>query len=383
MNSVPKSIAVVIDAGFSGYGVIRSLGKRGIPVIGVDNYHRQFGLYSKYCRSSICPDPKKNEKKFINFLVGLGKSFDSKGILFPTSDSSVYAISKHSDKLNKYYILQTPRFEIIEKLVDKKQFYEVLDQMNMPCPKTFFINNLLQLESISKDIAYPCIIKPTFSGELQKKAYIFNCKEDLINSINVFKNKKLVLQDYVRGPSYGFCGYFNNKSEPIATFCHQRVRVWPYSVGNCCLSKSVYEPTMILLGTKFLQKIGYQGIFEVEFKKDLRDGEFKFIEVNARPWWQIRLSTRCGVDLPYIAYMDALGIEIEKQHTWKEGVKWINMANDVRSSLKGIHKGELSIKDWINSYRGENEFAVLDIEDPFPFIIHSYNLSLSALRHIF
>ena len=54
----------------------------------------------------------------------------------------------------------------------------------------------------------------------------------------------------------------------------------------------------------------YRGIFSAEFKRDPRDGLFKLLEVNARPWWFVDFAVRCGVDVCRMAYDDALGREV-------------------------------------------------------------------------
>jgi len=47
-------------------------------------------------------------------------------------------------------------------------------------------------------------------------------------------------------------------------------------------------------------------VFSAEFKFDERDGLFKILEVNARPWWYVDFAARCGVDVCRMAYRDAL-----------------------------------------------------------------------------
>ena len=46
------------------------------------------------------------------------------------------------------------------------------------------------------------------------------------------------------------------------------------------------------------REVGYRGIFSVEFKLDARDGHYKIIEVNPRPFWLIGHIARAGIDLP-------------------------------------------------------------------------------------
>ena len=49
-------------------GVIRSLGKKGIPVIGLDYQPMSVGFFSRYCKARLCPDPAIFEDRFIDSL---------------------------------------------------------------------------------------------------------------------------------------------------------------------------------------------------------------------------------------------------------------------------------------------------------------------------
>jgi len=60
-------------------------------------------------------------------------------------------------------------------------------------------------------------------------------------------------------------------------------------------------------------------VFSAEFKFDERDGLFKLLEVNARPWWYVDFADRCGVDVCGMAFRDALGEEIEPVTGYKLG----------------------------------------------------------------
>jgi hypothetical protein len=57
-----KTIAFVLKMGGTGLGVIRSLGRRGIPVIGLDPSRGAIGFFSRYCKSIACPDPENKEE---------------------------------------------------------------------------------------------------------------------------------------------------------------------------------------------------------------------------------------------------------------------------------------------------------------------------------
>jgi D-aspartate ligase len=59
-----------------------------------------------------------------------------------------------------------------------------------------------------------------------------------------------------------------------------------------------------------LSAVNHRGVFNVEFKFDARDGQFKIIEVNPRPFWLIGHIAKAGLDLPWMSYLDASDMPI-------------------------------------------------------------------------
>jgi len=389
IKSQDKPIAFVLWIGGTGLGVIRSLGRRGIPVIGLDPYSREIGHFSRYCQGIVCPDPKTKEGEYVDFLLYLGEQLNTKGVLIPTSDVDVLAISKHREKLEKYYHFPMAKLDIIEKLVNKRIFYKTLDELDMPHPKTYFPNDNSDVAQISKEISYPCIIKPIFSykSKFGAKVLKVNSEQELIKAFERtnLNAQEIVIQEVIPGSDtnmYLVGAYFNSASEPLGIFTFKRIRQYPRGFGNGALCASVWTPEIAKLCVSFLNKIKYHGIIDAELKKDPRDNKFKFIEINARTGWQNSLATRCGVNLPYMAYMDAIGQDVEKATSQRDDVKWVYMFDDLRSSFESMMERELSPIEYIKSLRGEKQYAIFAWDDPAPSFISLFNLGSSALRYL-
>ena len=67
----------------------------------------------------------------------------------------------------------------------------------------------------------------------------------------------------------------------------------PPSGGVSVFSESVsLEDEMVLSAEKLLSAVGWTGVAMVEFKRDLKDGRAKLMEINGRFWghsnWQFR-----------------------------------------------------------------------------------------------
>ena len=138
--------------------------------------------------------------------------------------------------------------------------------------------------------------------------------------------------------------------------------------------ESVYVPELVDLGTRLLKAIDYYGLSEVEFKRDVRDGEFKLLEMNARTWLWHSLAIRCGVDFPYLLYNDLIGNEVVPRTHFRENVKFIHIYTDFVVVIKEIMRANMTLGDCIKSLNGEKEFAVFSWDDPMPFIAESLML---------
>lgn len=383
-------IAMVFGLGINGLGVVRSLGRRAIPIIGLDPNPSQPGFFSRYCKGVVCPDPAKQEDEYVNLLLTLGEKMNTKGVIIQSEEAGILTILKHKNELEKYYKIPIADLDIIEKLANKGKFYKMLEQLGMPHPKTYFPSDISEVEKISKKIAYPHIIKPVFSPyfskEFSTKCFKANYSEELIAAYNkaVSSGHEVIIQEVIPGSDtnlYLVNAYVNHASEPLGIFTFRRVRQYPHGFGNGALCVSVWMPEIAELCTSFLKKIKYQGIIDAELKRDSRDNKFKFIEINPRTGWQNRLAARCGVDIAYMAYMDAIGESVGKTTSKREGVKWLYMFYDLMSSFESISKHELTVIKWIDSLKGEKEYAIFARDDPLPFFVSLFNLGFAVLRY--
>ena len=102
-----KSGAIIISNkpyDLNALGAIRSLGQTGVNIIWVTPAQSKW-YYSKFNKAIICPDFTTDEKRFIQFLLKLGKKRKhTRDVLIPTSDASLIVVSKNKKVLAKYYI---------------------------------------------------------------------------------------------------------------------------------------------------------------------------------------------------------------------------------------------------------------------------------------
>jgi len=260
-------VGVMVIGGGAGnaLGVVRGLGRRGIPVLFLDSDRRHPALYSRSVdRRLVCPDPNESEIQFVDFLRDVAKRSRDKYMIIPAGDAEVIAISKHKEELQHSYLIPLPSFEVIEKLVNKKEFYKLLDQMSVQHPRTYFPEDISELELIGRDMDYPYIIKPAYSHLFRKrfhtKCLLINSHRELTRAIEKLSDEKLevVIQEIVPGRDrYEFYAFFDKRSEPIAVCGYDKLRQYPPDFGSGSLCKSRWRQVPIDSAIKVLKGIGY------------------------------------------------------------------------------------------------------------------------------
>jgi D-aspartate ligase len=122
------------------------------------------------------------------------------------------------------------------------------------------------------------------------------------------------------------------------------------------------------LGIELLQRIGHHGPASVQFKRDQRDGRLYLLEVNGRlPTSNIH-STRCGVNLPLLGYLDLTGQRPRPALGYRLGVRYLDLGPDVLAFLRLHQVGDLGVLDWLGSIRPACVHAHFDPRDPLPLL---------------
>jgi D-aspartate ligase len=387
-----KSIAVVLGLGQNGLATVRCLGRKGVPVIGIDGNIKQYTARSKYCERKRCGDFKKGDG-LIRLLIDIGKDLPGKAVLFPSGDSSLYLLSERRDDLRDYYLFTFPRREVVSLSLDKKRFYEFAAGKGFPMAMTFFPKGEEDCRLISKEIPYPCIIKP-FQPNLgwrqkfpDQKLFKVSGPEQLLRTYERLSavHSDLVVQECIEGDESNLMfslTYLNRDSEPLGMFTGRKLRQYPPHFGTSSMAQSIYNKEIADKSAAILKEMKYTGYGSVEFKLNQRRREFQVIEVSARTWFPHGISAACGMNLEYFAYCDVAGLPLPPINGFREGVKWIHEERDLKSSLQYLRNGELTLRQWIKSYGGARTYAISAWDDPGPMIRMMSHISTVPLRYV-
>jgi predicted ATP-grasp superfamily ATP-dependent carboligase len=168
-----------------------------------------------------------------------------------------------------------------------------------------------------------------------------------------------------------------------ALFARQRIRMFPLEFGNSTATVSIplsrVEPAADAL-RRLLSGIGYRGVFSAEFKFDERDGLFKILEVNARPWWYVEFASNCGIDVCHMAYRDALGEPVNTVSEYRVGRKCVYPRRDLESRrAEPSESDRVSVGSLLRFWAGADQLTLCS-DDPLPGATELYNWGRSRLR---
>lgn len=387
-----------------GLDIARSLGKRGIPVYGLDWDPKAVGAKSKYCQLVLCPNPKKSEEEYIQFALDWGQKLGEKAVLYALSDDMVLLWSRERHRLQQYYEYVMPDHDSLVKLLTKEGLVAAAQECGVPSPQTIAPQSAHEVETLAQELNFPVVLKPIESAFWHTPEIASMLRQDLLSGrakvqqchnpdelLQSYRNiaqydDRMIVQEVVTGPVTNgayITFYLDRQSQPLGIFAGRKMRVLPMGFGSSCYVHSYSDPELERVALQLLSGVRYQGLGGLEFKRDPRDGLLKVIEFNTRYGMWDGLGIHCGVDNPYLAYCDALGLPVEPQRTYPQGVIWVDWQRDVRAFWALRKQGELTLRQWLQSLRGEKMWAVYSRDDWRPgvaFTLHLVREFLSRLR---
>ncbi len=362
----------------SSLAVIRSLGKKGLNVTSGEETKFTTGFFSRYCNQRVVyPSPKKHKEEFIKYILDKIKK-EKYDVLFPVADACLLPLIENESEISKYTKLALPTKKIFMKSFDKGNTFKIAMENGIPCPKTYFINDINDIEKVKSQLSYPVVIKPGISSG-SRGVEVCRSYEELLNKYKNVHGRygKLLLQEYIpSGEEIGVYVLCNYDSEPRAYTVQKRIRSFPIQGGPSTLRKTIRNEKASEIAFKLLKIMEWVGVAMVEFRVDPRNNVPKLMEVNPRFWGSLQLSILAGVDFPYLLYKMLMDGDVKPIMNYKENV-------ECRWLLPGDILWFLSVPDKLKNLKEFLRFNtnddIISLNDPGP----TFGFMLATVRYLF
>ena len=384
--------------------VIRSLGRRGIPVILVTTNNRDGAAQSRFVTQvEYCPYMHESEAKLLDFFTALANRYPGPKVLLPTVDECAWFVGKHYAQLSQQFLIPAPDDNAMSKVNNKRIQYETAEQLGIPIPETYFPETLEDVEKLSRSITnYPYVIKPnvSFEWKLQsarsgakgkKGLRVDSAAELLATAREIYvPEHDFMIQEVIGGRDQRlvtFLGFFSEEHQPISWFIRKKIRQSPIDFGYCTMTESCHNPVVLDQSVRLLKAIHYHGIAGVEWKLDPATETYKLIEINGRPVNTTGCAVASGVDLPAIAYFHAIGNPLPPVTDWQDGQRWAWLSMDFWAARELAALGQSSFKQWWHeacSIKADAVFASDDLAFSLRYYIHAIWSAVAAkIKHAF
>jgi predicted ATP-grasp superfamily ATP-dependent carboligase len=270
--------------------------------------------------------------------------------------------------------------------------YRLAKQWGIPTAETFLPGSRREAEDVmaSGALTFPVLLKGADSALLEKKTGV---RMMIVRTAQEFREKydeladpeqpNLMLQEYIPGEAdsiWMFNGYFNANSDCLAGMVGRKLRQYPAYTGMTSLGVLVKNEQVDRDTRRFFKSVGYQGIVDLGYRFDARDGQYKLLDVNPRIGATFRLfQDRQGLDVLRAYYSDLTGQPVMPVEI-REGRKWVVENNDVITFSRLRRDGKVTFWKWLRSLWGVKEGAWFAWDDPVPFLRMLKSLAAHFLR---
>ena len=360
-----------------GLGVIRSLGRLGVPVHAVQEGRWAPTAHSRYLHGRYFWQPSHEDAD--RLLAGLRRLADRIGrpaVLIATDDAGAIFMAEHGEHLQSCFLFPRPPRDLPRRLAGKYSMYELCNDLGVPCPQAFMAESLAGAREFAAHLGFPLIAKlatPWSAGhrKLHSTSIVADL-EELDRSYGACSRQgaALMLQEFIPGGAghdWFFHGYSNADSVCRPAFTGVKERSYPAHAGLTSLGRSRSNARLRDEVTEMVTALRYCGILDLDVRWDARDEQYKLLDFNPRLGAQFRLfRDTAGVDVVVAQYLDLTG-QTAPAGDQVTGRGFLVENYDPIAAFGYWRSGELRPGSWVASLRTVNETAWFAPDDLRPF----------------
>ena len=362
------SAALVLDLNKTGCAIARCLGRAGVPVTGVHAApYPALGALSRYVADPILLDGASDEK-LLDAVKTIADRSDNRPVVLCATDQAVDFCSRNRSRLERHVHLAHARGLALHTLLDKGVQAEIAKSAGLDVPPTKVVRRG------TPDLAHvplPAIVKPANSLLGYKRLMgIESTRSTLLARVTetLAHCPHLVVSAYVPGPCMGnhtvLALACHDGSVVVAAVTRKLRQVPQLAFGAGSLVETCRDDEIASLAVAFIREAGLVGPVEVEFKREHGDGRAWFIEANLRCSALIEMTAATGLNLPCLAYRDALAAQHPGHAHGPERVIWVDELRDWRLCATG----QISLECLLRGYDDVTMLSLFAHDDPEPFV---------------
>jgi D-aspartate ligase len=373
-------------------GVIRSLGRVGVPVFATVEDRFAPAAMSRYLSGAFVPDSTPGEHPLAR-IRQIGELLNRPTILVPTDDRSAIFIAEHAAVLAEWFLFPRVERDLPRRLANKKDLFGLCRAAGVPCPETTVPCCMEDVYAFIERASFPVVIKAPEPHRLPKGALSVRIAKTPKELISLYQTTQalgihdLILQEYIPetcGEDWILHAYANPRTDCWVAFTGRKLRSYPPFAGFTTLGVSEPNEPLWQQTQMLLRAVSYAGIIDLDYRLDKRDGRYKLLDFNPRLGANFRMFTdRDGLDVVRAEHLDLTGRTVRQARGIAKRT-FVVEPYDVLAAVAYKRRGALTFRAWRQSLgvRKQREVAWFSVDDPVPFLTMCLRLVLRGLDRL-
>jgi predicted ATP-grasp superfamily ATP-dependent carboligase len=373
---------LLLGGGASTLAAARSLGSAGIPVFASGSTCR--AMKSRYCRlARPVPRGTNSQTYWRRILIDEPDEALAGSLIMPGCDESLEFVEANHQALRQRYVIEEFVPELRRAMLDKLQTLELARAAAVPTPNYWCIERAEDVEAVKPELRLPVMVKPlrsySFMEAFGRKLFIVrDSVEEVAEKVELCLSRghAVMIVEMIPGPDNLLSSYYTYRTPQgrlLYDYTKSVIRRWPVNRGGACFHQSEWLPETAELGRRLFEGVGWEGIGNVEFKRDVRDGKLKIIEVNGRLTAGHPLLTRGGAQIDLMIYCHLTGQPVPPLGRYAQNLRLWDPLRDFMAYRLLARRGELSLLGWFRSIFAQKIiFSFFSFDDPLPGLTEAW-----------
>jgi len=302
-----------------GLGAVRTLGRLGVPVhVMAEDPFTSVAL-SRYRadRFRWRTTGLEQADALVAGLARIGRRIGRRSVAIPTDDESAILLAEHADELSEHFLIPHVDPGLPRRLASKHELFLLCREHDVPAPEAALVSSAAELVAHAEQAAFPLVVKNgapwvRLRAQMVRSTTVIRAREDLLALADTRHDDfRLLIQEYIpreHAQDWIVHLYCDANSDCLALFTALKLRSWPAHAGNTACAYTMFNPVLAELARRFCKAVGFQGIADLDWRLDRRDGRYKLVDFNPRVGNNFSLfQTRGGMDVVRAMHLDLTG----------------------------------------------------------------------------
>ncbi|MFC1407995.1 ATP-grasp domain-containing protein [Streptacidiphilus sp. N1-12] len=301
-----------------GVGVLRTLGRLGVPVHAMVEDRLTPAAVSRYTAGRFVHPTTGLEQpeELVRLLLAIGRSIGRRSVPVPTDDEAALLLAEHADRLAEHFLLPPVPTGLPRRLADKAALHRLCLEHGVPTPRSRAPGDHEALVAIGRDWGYPLVLKNLAAWtRLRSPAVghttVVHDERELLAACPPGSAPSVLVQECIpAGQAEDWITHLYCAADggPPIVLTGLKIRSWPPNAGVTTRARALANPVLAEQAAEFCRRVGYRGVADLDWRLDRRDGQYKLVDFNPRTGAQFRLmETVDGLDVVRALHLDLTG----------------------------------------------------------------------------